>query len=317
MGLTMANRAYITIDSKKTFYVHYNGGFDSILPAMQAVLEFRREHSTLGLAYSDFSNAFKALFSQNLEPVSSENAHLLLEENGHWFIGLNNTYLYNRENKDFELMGLKLNEVRISKYEPMHFKALYDAKQSSFKEGYRDSNGDRFEAIVKEFKDSLLDAHKDRILKEVEMVKINAELAKKSFKKLILDELKESDFSSVVKKIKSIRSKSYSGGSSLDVDAVDLNKKERDYLDSIVKSYQYGSFDSMNDIYVYSEKENRRPKTVKYAFLNVEYSTELKAKMAEDLLEKFDVSDNERAWEVFNCDLNTVIYRMCRNDGEI
>jgi len=128
-----------------------------------------------------------------------------------------------------------------------------------------------------------------------------------TFKKLILDELKQKGLTSIVKKIKSVRYSTYAGGSSLDVTIIDPTKTEREALKPIVEQYQAGHFNGMEDIYEYREVKTAR--SVKYAFMNVEYSDAAKAEVAEEIKQKFGVSDDAESMKTFGCWLSQAIFR--------
>jgi hypothetical protein len=79
-----------------------------------------------------------------------------------------------------------------------------------------------------------------------------------------------------------VRSESFSGGDSVDVDWTDGPDLEE--VETIVSSYQAGHFDGMEDMYIYDDKEPGKP-TAKFVFANKSWSeaktAELKAKAEE------------------------------------
>jgi hypothetical protein len=93
-------------------------------------------------------------------------------------------------------------------------------------------------------------------------------MTKVNYKKMILDEVKVSGYVDLAKKVKSIKSKFYSGGSSLTVKCVGLTDNERTVLNNILMKYEQGSFDGMTDSYTYSK--DRLDCALKYVFLTNE-----------------------------------------------
>lgn len=141
------------------------------------------------------------------------------------------------------------------------------------------------------------------------MDSINAKLP--TFKKLIISELKEKGEIKIIKKISSIRFSSFSGGSAVDVKAVDLTKSERRLLEKVLIEYKSGSFNSYEDLYEYS-KIRTRVRTAKYVSLNNHFSEITKTRVKEDLKDKFGVIDQTSAWSIFDCDFETIVWRkMC------
>lgn len=76
----------------------------------------------------------------------------------------------------------------------------------------------------------------------------------------------------------SVRSSSYSMGSSVNVNVQDLNPDQYAELKSYVNQFQYGHFDGMYDIYEMSNNREDIPQ-VKYAFVNNKMSDELAQKI--------------------------------------
>lgn len=76
----------------------------------------------------------------------------------------------------------------------------------------------------------------------------------------------------------SVRSKSYSMGSSINVDVVDLLPAQYADLKSYVSQFEYGHFNGMEDIYEISNARNDIPQ-VKYAFVNNKMSDEMGEKI--------------------------------------
>lgn len=78
-----------------------------------------------------------------------------------------------------------------------------------------------------------------------------------------------------------VRASSYAGGSSVRVhikaDILPAAKKE---IEEFAFRYQYGHFDGMHDIYEYSNRDEGIPQ-VKFVFVEVDYSDELKAEISD------------------------------------
>lgn len=137
-----------------------------------------------------------------------------------------------------------------------------------------------------------------------------------TFKKLILDELRQKGEKSLISKIKSVRYSTFSMGSALDVHAVNLTKSERTKLESIINAYKSGSFNSMNEIYEY-RKDINVIRTAKFVSLSNEFTSEIKEKIKTELKENHGVVDRESAWKVFGADYDTVVYRKLNELEEI
>lgn len=86
----------------------------------------------------------------------------------------------------------------------------------------------------------------------------------------------------------SVRSSSYSGGNSINVDYVD--GVARVEVEAIVNKYQYGSFNGMEDIYEYSRDYwNDAFGGTKYLFVNREYSDEFVIGVLNNLKSQYDL----------------------------
>ena len=75
----------------------------------------------------------------------------------------------------------------------------------------------------------------------------------------------------------SVRSSSYSGGSSITVRVNDLTPWTLEALTRFVSGFQYGHFDGMYDIYEYSNNRDDIPQ-VRFTFVECSYSDELRQK---------------------------------------
>jgi len=131
-------------------------------------------------------------------------------------------------------------------------------------------------------------------------------MAKLTFKKALFLDLQKRGLSHIIPHIKSVKTSSYSMGSSGDVYAFNLFKKDRVALDAVVKSYQYGTFDSMTDCAGICEVST--PVSYKHCFLNQEFTQDIKdvvlAKLAAD-----GITDNETAQKRRGQWLDMVVWR--------
>jgi len=129
-----------------------------------------------------------------------------------------------------------------------------------------------------------------------------------TFKKIILAELKAKGLSRIASKIKSIRK----DVNSVRVRTVDLFKQDRELLQSILDTYTAGRFDGMQDLYVYDRTKPEREFSVKYAFLNNEFSEIERGKIKDVLRLKYDVVDDTTAQRVFGRWYDQVVWtRLC------
>lgn len=136
----------------------------------------------------------------------------------------------------------------------------------------------------------------------------------KTFKKIILDDLKSQKLHSIVAKIKSIKYDSFSMGDSVDVTAVNLTKTEREKLESILREYQHGSFDGMTDCYNYSKSSKER--SAKYVHLRHEFTEDVKERVKADLKAHYDITNDKEAQAKFNCWYDNLVWRKC-NELEV
>ena len=110
----------------------------------------------------------------------------------------------------------------------------------------------------------------------------------------------------------SVRSKSYSGGSSVYADWTDGPRSED--VHKIIDKYQYGHFDGMIDLYEYSNTRDDIPQ-VMFVLPQRSMSDELGARIKKDIGKRFGVDmDNEKAvLETFHDWPDSVIYREFRS----
>ena len=90
----------------------------------------------------------------------------------------------------------------------------------------------------------------------------------KTFKKIILDDLKTTNLKNLALKIKSITYQTYAGGNSVNVNTVDLSESEREQLNAFLKGYQQGTFNGIEDIYENKKGGSKKERTTKFIFLN-------------------------------------------------
>jgi hypothetical protein len=119
----------------------------------------------------------------------------------------------------------------------------------------------------------------------------------KTFKKIILDNLKANGHGAIAAKIKSVKYSSYSGGDSVRVLAVNLVKPERELLEAILRDYQYGSFDGMTDCYNYDNRDPKVERQAKYVFLNTEFTPDVIESVKATLRDEYLVTDDKSAHE--------------------
>lgn len=123
--------------------------------------------------------------------------------------------------------------------------------------------------------------------------------------KLIRKELKEK-----FPNIKfSVTSKSYSGGSSVDIHW--FNGVPAEQINAIVAKYEYGHFDGLTDLYEMSNVRDDIPQ-VKYIFAQREITQDKKDEMQKKLEHDFgiDFSNEQEVFTKFHSWPQQVIYRQ-------
>lgn len=105
-----------------------------------------------------------------------------------------------------------------------------------------------------------------------------------------------------------VRSKSYSGGSSVNVDWE--NGPCQDIIQEIVNKYEYGSFDSMDDSYSY--KKGFSGAGVQYCFANRSFSEEIKESKKQEILKSYNIKESELTWDGFHPKLSESIFVLVR-----
>lgn len=131
-------------------------------------------------------------------------------------------------------------------------------------------------------------------------------------KKIILDELKSKGLAQIVSKIKSIRKDK----NSIRVETLDLFKQDRETLQALLDTYTQGKFDGMQDLYVYDKAKPERAFSVKYAFLNNEFSEVEREKIKTMLRLKYDVMDDQSSQRVFHRWYDQVVWTKLCELGE-
>jgi len=107
----------------------------------------------------------------------------------------------------------------------------------------------------------------------------------------------------------SVRSSSFAGGNAVDVGWID--GPTVDSVDDIVKKYQYGHFDSMNDMYEYSSVDKSIPQA-KYVQTHRSYSDEVRERITNQVAKDFGITDvnDENQWQgVFGTWKDNAVYR--------
>ena len=108
-----------------------------------------------------------------------------------------------------------------------------------------------------------------------------------------------------------VRSRSYSLGSSINVDVADLAPRAAIDLRFFCSDYEYGSFDSSTDCYEYSNRREELPQ-VKFVFLKNEMSDEVAARIWDYCMSHYGLSSNDRNAYIQNmgCYGDTLIQRI-------
>lgn len=107
----------------------------------------------------------------------------------------------------------------------------------------------------------------------------------------------------------SVTSEAYSMGNSVSIRWTD-GPMSHD-VDQIVKKYEYGSFDSMRDLYEYDNMRNDIPQA-KYVQTSRNLSDGRRAEIAEQIgkLYHVDMSDDQAVFAMFNSWPSQVVYRF-------
>ncbi len=129
-----------------------------------------------------------------------------------------------------------------------------------------------------------------------------------TFKKLILDDLKKHKMDGIAAQITSITYDSYSMGNSVNVQARNLTKSEREKLDSFLKEYQNSSFDSMTDCSIYHG--SKKPRSAKHVFLRVAYSEDITEAVKVHLARYWGIVDDTTSQAKMGCWYDSAVHRI-------
>jgi len=113
-------------------------------------------------------------------------------------------------------------------------------------------------------------------------------------KTVILKDLNARGLQTIVRKINSI---SKSGGS-VNVATTNLFASEYSVLQSVLDTYTSGSFDGMQDMYVYDNKP-KKEFSVKYLFIRNTWTPDFEDKAKLILKEKYGVTNDETSQTAF------------------
>jgi len=113
----------------------------------------------------------------------------------------------------------------------------------------------------------------------------------KTFKKIILDDLKARGLIGLAKKIKSIRYETFSMGDAVRITAYDMTESQRGKLTEFVDRYKKTDFNSMDDSTTFRKERADVERRTHFITINFEYSIELKAKVAADLAAEGVIDD--------------------------
>lgn len=137
----------------------------------------------------------------------------------------------------------------------------------------------------------------------------------KTFKKIILDDLKANGLAHVIPKIKSVRYSTFAGGDSVSVRATDLFGPDRDKVEALLREYQYGTFNGSIDMYEYDKEKSTKERTAKFVSLQVDTSPELEAHIIAILKHQWDIVDDATAQERMSCWYDTAKHRIANKLG--
>jgi pyocin large subunit-like protein len=114
----------------------------------------------------------------------------------------------------------------------------------------------------------------------------------------------------------SVTSKSFAGGTSVDIDLIDLSPKLVQELDKYFSKYEYGSFNGMTDSYEYTNSRNDIPQ-VKYLMIQNKISDDMYKKIDAYILAHYlDTLDDQECWNKQNCWLGTLKHRVFKDHYE-
>lgn len=293
----MGNRAYITL-REKTYYVHWNGGLDTWCPLIDAINATAKK---LGLPTNeDIEAAFKLFCESDMEllkDMSPYHAAKQIEENGHYFLRLvgdsiQAVHRFEKYNESTEMDDI-LSAVIIN---PRDYFLVNYLPQVT--EDYKAKAREEYPARFQVFKEIFERLSVPRLEAKARHDAKMKEDSKKTFKKLILDDIKARGLDHIAKKVTSIKYKSFSGGDSVDVSIKNAWKSERETLKNLLDEYHDGHFNGMIDCYEY--KETNKARTAKYVHYQNEFSPEHYEAAQKYLLDEYGIQkgDDDRASEV-------------------
>lgn len=132
----------------------------------------------------------------------------------------------------------------------------------------------------------------------------------RTFKKILFADLKAAGLGDLIKKIKSVRTSSYSGGSSASISCKDLFAQEREQLKAVAGKYQYGHFDGMQDLYEYSNSNKDLEVQYKFVFVENEFSPAVD-KAVDIYLEKvWQITDDKTCQDRMHCWKQDAVWRI-------
>ena len=132
----------------------------------------------------------------------------------------------------------------------------------------------------------------------------------KPFKSILFRDLKNAGLGHIIPAIVSVRTESYSGGSSLNITVLDLNKPDREELEDFRFRYAYGSFDGMTDCYNVDNRRDDVERQFKYVFVNARYSPAVEERALEITKETYGVDSDDDAQKKHGVWLDMLVYRV-------
>lgn len=133
----------------------------------------------------------------------------------------------------------------------------------------------------------------------------------KTFKKILITELKDKGLSRIVSCIKSVRI----DGNSARVVTVDLFKQDREILKGILEQYEKGSFDGMTDCYNFDNSKPKKEVMFMYVFLENWFSDNSYDKVESELKLKYDVIDDATSQKTFGLWYDQVVWTKLSERG--
>lgn len=131
----------------------------------------------------------------------------------------------------------------------------------------------------------------------------------RTFKKLILDDLKSQGLERIIPHIKSVTHDKYSGGSSLNVSTLDLLKTDREKLSKLLDAYKQGDFNGMTDSYEHRE-DNGKERKAKFVFLRNTFSDDIRLRVINYLKETWQIVDDTTAQNKMQCWYDQLVHRI-------